>query len=199
MLAGPVWFASCSNHADTTHDVAWRRVIRHLESRNPLHRSFVFVCARLMARARAINLAAGAAALPLEVLERASAEFVETDHSGMSFLAWASTDVTPLLSHFVFPWHPSWEVSLKWAIAPSRFIKSWSVRKAPSESFSASPTRTRSHATCMATQQIAFAIDVGALLQRRRHTPVLCHSSQPARQTGKAVICAFCSCTVWIT
>ena len=139
-----------------------------------------------MARARAINLAAGAAALPLEVLERASAEFVETDHSGMSFLAWASTDVTPLLSHFVFPWHPSWEVSLKWAIAPSRFIKSWSVRKAPSESFSASPTRTRSHATCMATQQIAFAIDVGALLQRRRHTPVLCHSSQPARQTGKS-------------
>ncbi|CAE7562998.1 PSAT1 [Symbiodinium sp. CCMP2456] len=39
---------------------------------------------RTMARARAINLAAGAAALPLEVLERASAEFVETDHSGMS-------------------------------------------------------------------------------------------------------------------
>ena len=37
-----------------------------------------------MSRARAINLAAGAAALPLEVLERASAEFVETDHSGMS-------------------------------------------------------------------------------------------------------------------
>ena len=44
-----------------------------------------------------------------------------------------------------------------------------------------------------------YIIDVGALLQRRRHTPVLCHSSQPARQTGKAVICAFCSCTVWIT
>lgn len=35
-------------------------------------------------RARAINLAAGAAALPLEVLERAAEGFVETDGSGMS-------------------------------------------------------------------------------------------------------------------
>jgi phosphoserine aminotransferase len=35
-------------------------------------------------RARAINLAAGAAALPLEVLERAAEGFVDTDASGMS-------------------------------------------------------------------------------------------------------------------
>lgn len=35
-------------------------------------------------RSRAINLAAGAAALPLEVLERAAEGFVETDGSGMS-------------------------------------------------------------------------------------------------------------------
>jgi len=35
-------------------------------------------------RTRAINLAAGAAALPLEVLEKAAAGFVETDGSGMS-------------------------------------------------------------------------------------------------------------------
>ena len=58
----------------------------------------MFLFVRTMARARAINLAAGAAALPLEVLERASAEFVETDHSGMSLLAWASTDVTASVS-----------------------------------------------------------------------------------------------------
>eukprot|EP00438_Fugacium_kawagutii_P005040 Skav203631 [mRNA] locus=scaffold1120:25680:28345:+ [translate_table: standard] len=37
-----------------------------------------------LGRHRAINLAAGAAALPLEVLERAAKSFVETDHSGMS-------------------------------------------------------------------------------------------------------------------
>jgi len=37
-----------------------------------------------LGRHRAINLAAGAAALPLEVLERAANSFVETDHSGMS-------------------------------------------------------------------------------------------------------------------
>ncbi|CAK9098421.1 Phosphoserine aminotransferase (Phosphohydroxythreonine aminotransferase) (PSAT), partial [Durusdinium trenchii] len=37
-----------------------------------------------LGRHRAINLAAGAAALPLEVLERAASSFVETDHSGMS-------------------------------------------------------------------------------------------------------------------
>jgi len=35
-------------------------------------------------KSRAINLAAGAAALPLEVLEKAAAGFVETDASGMS-------------------------------------------------------------------------------------------------------------------
>ena len=35
-------------------------------------------------RHRAINLAAGAAALPLEVLEKAAAGFVETDDSGLS-------------------------------------------------------------------------------------------------------------------
>jgi len=35
-------------------------------------------------RSRAINLAAGAAALPLEVLEEASKQFVDTDMSGMS-------------------------------------------------------------------------------------------------------------------
>jgi len=37
-----------------------------------------------LGRTRAINLAAGAAALPLEVLERAAQSFVETDDSGMS-------------------------------------------------------------------------------------------------------------------
>jgi len=37
-----------------------------------------------LGRPRAINLAAGAAALPLEVLERFSREFVDTDFSGMS-------------------------------------------------------------------------------------------------------------------
>ena len=37
-----------------------------------------------MGRTRAINLAAGAAALPLEVLERAAEGFAETDGSGMS-------------------------------------------------------------------------------------------------------------------
>jgi phosphoserine aminotransferase len=37
-----------------------------------------------LGRHRAINLAAGAAALPLEVLERAEKQFVETDGSGMS-------------------------------------------------------------------------------------------------------------------
>lgn len=37
-----------------------------------------------LGRARAINLAAGAAALPLEVLERAAKNFVDTDNSGMS-------------------------------------------------------------------------------------------------------------------
>jgi len=39
---------------------------------------------RHLGRDRAINLAAGAAALPLEVLERAAAGFVDTDGSGMS-------------------------------------------------------------------------------------------------------------------
>ena len=38
----------------------------------------------MLSRQRAINLAAGAAALPLEVLEKASKTFVETDASGMS-------------------------------------------------------------------------------------------------------------------
>jgi phosphoserine aminotransferase len=37
-----------------------------------------------LGRARAINLAAGAAALPLEVLEKAAQGFVDTDNSGMS-------------------------------------------------------------------------------------------------------------------
>eukprot|EP00971_Amphidinium_carterae_P009837 194068-Amphidinium_carterae.1 len=37
-----------------------------------------------MGRERAINLAAGAAALPLEVLEQFAKEFVDTDNSGMS-------------------------------------------------------------------------------------------------------------------
>jgi len=37
-----------------------------------------------LGRDRAINLAAGAAALPLEVLERAAREFVDTDGTGMS-------------------------------------------------------------------------------------------------------------------
>lgn len=37
-----------------------------------------------LGRDRAINLAAGAAALPLEVLERAAKDFVDTDCSGMS-------------------------------------------------------------------------------------------------------------------
>ena len=85
---------------------------------------------------------------------------------------------------FSFPWQPSWEASLKWAIALSRSIESWSARRAPSESFSASPTRTRSQAeTCITTQKLHLPCDGGALLQRRRHTPVLCHSSEPVRQT----------------
>merc|ERR1719236_252337 len=37
-----------------------------------------------LGRARAINLAAGAAALPLEVLEKAARDFVDTDSTGMS-------------------------------------------------------------------------------------------------------------------
>lgn len=37
-----------------------------------------------LGRDRAINLAAGAAALPLEVLERAAREYVDTDNTGMS-------------------------------------------------------------------------------------------------------------------
>merc|ERR1740123_2465709 len=43
-----------------------------------------FTCTKHLGRDRAINLAAGAAALPLEVLEKAAREFVDTDNTGMS-------------------------------------------------------------------------------------------------------------------
>jgi len=43
-----------------------------------------FTSTKHMGRDRAINLAAGAAALPLEVLEKAAREFVDTDNTGMS-------------------------------------------------------------------------------------------------------------------
>lgn len=67
-------------------------------------------------RQRAINLAAGAAALPLEVLEKASKGFVDTDHSGMSPLA---TPRPALSGPEVWP---------RWAIGRSPSIGSWSGR-----------------------------------------------------------------------